>query len=64
MNTLIYDCEIRIDTPIVGKAQVVRLDTGEIVETRDMTEAEKQVELALVVEMPTEEKPKMEAGKK
>lgn len=42
-------CEIHLDKPEAGRATVIRLDTGEVVETRDMTEAEKQAELELTL---------------
>lgn len=40
-------CEWRFDSPKKGKKSLVRLDTKEVVETVDMSEADKQGELPL-----------------
>lgn len=40
-------CEWLLDTPEVGKKQLVRLDTKEVLETLDMNDADKQGNLPL-----------------
>jgi len=46
-------CEVVLDKPKAGMAQVIRLDTGDVVEEREMTEQEKQAELDIELN-PTE----------
>ena len=43
-------CVIEMDNPKPGMASIFRTDTEECIETRDMTEAEKQGELDIVLE--------------
>jgi len=40
-------CEWLLDTPEVGKKQLVRMDTKEVIETLDMIDADKQANLPL-----------------
>lgn len=39
------DCELKMDDPRVGEVTIIRLDTGEIVRTRPMTDEECQFKL-------------------
>lgn len=41
------DCRIVYNVPIVGKKDIIRMDTGELVRTDSMTEEERQEELQL-----------------
>lgn len=45
-------CEWRFDDPAPGRKSLWRLDTDELVETQEMTTADKQVELPLVPGAP------------
>lgn len=44
------DCRVELDTPESGRKRVVRLDTGEIVSEKPMTDADRQ----MVIDLQTE----------
>lgn len=46
----IIDIEVRLNSPTEGKAEIVRLDTGEVYKTRQMTPEELQMKLDLATE--------------
>lgn len=48
-------CDIRYDSPEVGKKQYVRMDTGEVAETHDMNWEEKQETIQFPIAQPTDE---------
>ena len=41
------DCEVKMNTPIVGEKSIIRKDTGELVKQEQMNESEMQEELDL-----------------
>lgn len=45
MNIETLKCEIRFHDPNTGKKTTIRLDTGEILKTEDMTDEEMQEKL-------------------
>lgn len=58
------DCRVELDTPEPGRKTVVRLDTGEIVNVKPMTDADRQMVIDLQTEAEAaEEKAREEAIK-
>lgn len=44
------DCRVELDTPEAGKKTIVRLDTGEVVNIKPMTDADRQMVIDLQAE--------------